>query len=166
MKPLFETIQDTDRVWVYQSNRPLTNDEAAYIQSSGEKFTTNWAAHGAALRAQAQVIHNLFIVVNVDEKQAKASGCSIDSSVHWVAALGKELSIDFFDRLKIAYIEGNNKIELVDTAEFEHLAQTGIIESDVSVFNNMVFSGKDIRSSWLVPAIESWHSRFFEMAEK
>jgi len=165
MKPLFETIQDADRVWVYQSNRPLTSDEASYIESSGEKFTSSWATHGTPLRAQVQVIHDLFIVVNVDEKQAKASGCSIDKSVHWVGAIGKELAIDFFDRLKIAYIERNDTIELVDAAEFEHLAQSGIIESDVSVFNNMVFSGKDVRSSWLVPANESWHSRYFEMVE-
>lgn len=164
MKPLFETIQDTDRVWVYQSNRLLSEEEVEYITLSGQRFTASWAAHGKALRAQVQVVHNLFVVVNVDEMQAKASGCSIDSSVHWISALGKELHIDFFDRMRVAYLNKDSRIEIADAPEFEQLAHAGMIESDVYVFNNMVFSGKDIRNSWLVPATESWHSRFFEMA--
>jgi hypothetical protein len=164
MKPLFETIQDSDRVWVYQANRFLTTEEVEYILLSGQRFTASWATHGKALRAQVQVVHNLFVVVNVDENQAKASGCSIDSSVHWISSIGKEFDIDFFDRLSVAYFNKDNKIELSGASEFEHLAHSRMIESDVYVFNNMAFSGKDMRNSWLVPASESWHSRFFEMA--
>jgi hypothetical protein len=165
MKPLFETIQDTDRVWVYQANRLFTNEEAEFITLSGKRFTDSWAAHGKSLRAQVQVVHNLFVVVNVDEMQAKATGCSIDSSVHWVSSLGKELGIDFFDRMRVAYLDKDSRIEIADAAEFEHLAHSGMIESDVYVFNNMAFIGKDLRNSWLIPANESWHSRYFEVVK-
>jgi hypothetical protein len=30
------------------------------------------------------------------------------------------------------------------------------------VYNNLVFSGKELKNNWKIPAKESWHSRYFK----
>ncbi len=161
MEKTFEHIQDTDRIWVYQANRILSDDEAQLIQISGETFVANWAAHGKPLRAEVLVFKNLFVIVMVDEDQAKASGCSIDKSVHWISALGNDLHIDFLDRMQVAWLDEQGQLQLNPIAEFETFASNGQLDSDTLVFNNLVFSGKELKNSWLIPASESWHNRFF-----
>ena len=161
MEKTFEHIRDTDRIWVYQANRILSEDETQLIQISGEAFVSGWATHGKPLRAQVLVLKNLFVIVMVDEEQAKASGCSIDKSVNWISALGRDLHIDFLDRMQIGWQDENGSVQLTPIAEFESLASKGQIDADTLVFNNLVFNGKELKNSWLVPATESWHNRFF-----
>ena len=162
MEKAFEHIQDSDRIWVYQSNRFLSEVEIELIQKSGNAFVASWATHGKPLRANVAIAHNLFVIVSVDEEQAKASGCSIDKSVNWISALGRELHIDFLDRMQIAYKDGQNIARILPMNEFEQLAADGQIESSALVFNNLVFNGKEFRSAWNIPASESWHNRFFQ----
>ena len=44
------------------------------------------------------LINNSILILAVDEARKAASGCSIDSSVHMIKHLEKELKIDFFNR--------------------------------------------------------------------
>ena len=73
-----ENMPPDARVWVYQNNKVFSDAELIAIKLEGEKFISDWSAHGAALNASFDVLHNRFIVIGVDEKQATASGCSID----------------------------------------------------------------------------------------
>ena len=161
MEKAFEHIQDSDRIWVYQSNRFLSEAEIELIQTSGNAFVASWATHGKPLRANVAITHNLFVIVSVDEEQAKASGCSIDKSVNWIASLGRDLHIDFLDRMQVAFIDDSDHLQLVPMDEFESLVKSGQIDADTLVFNNLVFSGKELKNSWMTPARESWHNRFF-----
>ena len=158
----FEHIQDSDRIWIYQSNRFLTDAEVGLIQSSVNAFVASWATHGKPLRAEVMIVHNAFVIVSVDEEQAKASGCSIDKSVNWISTLGRDLHIDFLDRMQIAYKDEQNTVQIIPMKEFELLASNKQIESDSLVFNNLVFTGNELKCAWLIPASESWHKRFFQ----
>lgn len=162
MEEAFDHIQDSDRIWVYQANRFLTEVEIELIQTSGNAFVTSWATHGKPLRAHVAIAHNLFVIVSVDEEQAKASGCSIDKSVNWISTLGHDLHIDFLDRMQIAYKDEQNLVHIHPMNEFEHLAANGQIEPSTLVFNNLVFNGKELKNAWNIPAYESWHNRFFQ----
>jgi hypothetical protein len=162
MEKAFEHIQDSDRIWVYQSNRFLSEAEIELIQTSGNAFVASWATHGKPLRANVAITHNLFVIVSVDEEQAKASGCSIDKSVNWISTLGRDLHIDFLDRMQIAYKDERNIVQIHPMNEFEQLAANSQIESSTLVFNNLVFNGKELKNSWNIPASESWHNRFFQ----
>ena len=99
----FDHFAPSSKVWVYQAERNLSSEEVAVADKAIEQFTEQWAAHSQELKAKGAILHQRFLVLMVDESQANASGCSIDSSVHFVQELGKHLSIDFFDRLNIAY---------------------------------------------------------------
>ncbi|MFM2285439.1 MAG: hypothetical protein RLZZ543_936 [Bacteroidota bacterium] len=162
MEKTFEHIRDTDRIWIYQSNRILTEDEVNVIKESGTLFVANWSAHGKKLRSDVMLLKNLFVIVMVDEEQAKATGCSIDKSVNWIASLGRDLHIDFLDRMQVAFMDEADHLQLVTMDEFESLAKSGQIDADTLVFNNLAFSGKELKNSWITPARESWHNRFFK----
>jgi hypothetical protein len=146
------------RLWVYQSNRALSEPEIKSIQSEGEIFVNEWSAHGAALRASFEILYDRFVVIAVDEKQAMASGCSIDKSVHFIKDLEKKYILNFFDRMQVAYKKGD-KIEAVAFPEFEKLASNKSVDENTIVFNNMVASKTAFDTEWEVPLKKSWQSR-------
>lgn len=147
------------RVWVYQSNRKLSNDEVTAIQKAGAVFIADWAAHGASLKASFDVLDNLFVVIAVDEKQATASGCSIDKSVRFIKELEQQFNLNFFDRLRVAYVD-NNEIKSCHISTFEELAKSAKINGETIVFNNMITTKAAFDSEWRVPAKNSWQSKY------
>jgi hypothetical protein len=157
------TINESDRIWVYQSTRPFNPDEVAHILDSGKNFIENWAAHGKKLEARVLVLYNHFIIVAADEQEVMASGCSIDKSVHWIGKLGEDLNIDLLDRQTILWVNEMQQVSSSSAEEFETLAANHLVTDDILVFNNLVFNGKDLKHHWIIPAKESWHSRYFTL---
>src|SRR6187399_3043794 len=101
----FNTLPPTARIWVYQSSRPMTDNEVSQSREVTEKFIENWTAHDARLKGGVEILFNHFIIIGVDENYNDASGCSIDKKVNFVKQLGAEFQIDFFNRMQIAYID-------------------------------------------------------------
>lgn len=101
----YQEFPDSSRVWVYQADRKLSPDEQGTIQLEMAAFTSQWAAHGKGLKASAGVLFDSILVLIVDQSQEAASGCSIDSSVHFIKALGVKYGFDAFNRNTIAYLK-------------------------------------------------------------
>lgn len=59
----FSTLPNNSRVWVYQCNRKLSDEEVAVILEKTTEFLTQWTAHGANLEAGFEVKYNRFIVI-------------------------------------------------------------------------------------------------------
>jgi len=156
----FDKISENARLWIYQADRKLEQSEIALLNEELESFMNQWAAHGAALEASHTIMHNQFVVIAVDENSNMATGCSIDSSVHKMQELSKKLGVDFFDRTKIAFIL-NDEIFLESLSNLKSKVDEGIIKEDTPVFNNLVKSKKELETSWVVPAKNSWMSRYF-----
>ncbi len=146
------------RLWVYQSNRILSDAEVKAIEEEGIRFISGWAAHGASLKASFDVLHNLFVVIAVDEQQAMASGCSVDKSVHFVKELEEKLNLNLVDRMQVAY-RSDNEIKVCKLSDFEILAAQGLVNRSTVVFNNMVTSKSAFDNAWEVPLKDSWQSR-------
>jgi hypothetical protein len=146
------------RVWVYQSNRNLSDAEVSTINTAGLSFTSDWTAHGASLKASFDLLYNRFVVIAVDEHQASASGCSIDKAVHFVKGLEKQFNLNFFDRMQVAFRNGN-EIDSCSLSEFEKLATQNQVNESTIVFNNMVDSKSAFDSEWEVPLKQSWQNR-------
>jgi len=149
-----------ERIWIYQSNRELTEQESQWVANKLSDFTRQWAAHGKQLAARAEVRFNRFIILFLNEAMEAASGCSIDSSVRFLKDIEKELSIDLFDRMQIAYRKGD-AIEAVSRSEFEKLIDSGEVTENTIVFNNTVANSEELASNWEVPMKDSWHARVF-----
>ncbi|PWK80352.1 hypothetical protein LX99_00818 [Mucilaginibacter oryzae] len=148
------------RVWIYQSDRKLTDAEVAAIQPELDKFTAGWTAHNNLLKAKGEIRYNRFFVLIVDESQAGASGCSIDKSVHFMQQVQQHLGINLFDRFNLAYREGNEVLSLPRDG-FEELLKNGSINKDTIVYNNLVQNLAELESKWEVPFKDSWHIQLF-----
>lgn len=150
------------RVWIYQSDRKFTASEKNIILDKLTAFTKQWRAHGNELAAAAEIRDGFFIVLIVDETQANVTGCSIDSSVRLIKEIEQELNVDLFNRLNIAYINGQD-IVIVNRTNFENLINQGKVTTETIVFNNLVQTLTDLDSKWKVPLKDSWHSKVFNL---
>lgn len=150
-----------NRVWVYQADRFLTDVEVSSVEFELDSFIKSWTAHGSTLLGTANVLDNLFIVIQVDERQAGVTGCSIDKSVNFLKSLSSKFNVDFFDRMKVSYIDSDNKVNLVDRKIFEDLLNEGVVGPETIVFNNLVQNSDELASNWRIPFKDSWHSKVF-----
>jgi hypothetical protein len=148
------------RVWVYVSNRALSESEAAQVQMALEVFCRQWTAHNQALQAAGRVVERQAIVLLVDETRAGASGCSIDKSVHFLEDLGGRLGVDFFDRMRFGFQDAATGVgRWVGREELSALVQNGEIGQDTLMYNTLVTNKEALDTRWLVPFGESWHRR-------
>jgi hypothetical protein len=148
------------RVWVYQSDKKLTDDVVAQIQQRLNSFTTQWTAHNNQLKARGEVRYNRFLILIVDETQAGASGCSIDKSVHFMQEIEREFNINLFDRFNLAYKEDGEVLSLPRHG-FEELLKQGVINTNTIVYNNLVQTLAELETKWEVPFKDSWHIQLF-----
>ncbi|MEZ4987780.1 MAG: hypothetical protein R2795_22585 [Saprospiraceae bacterium] len=147
------------RVWVYQANEPF---EATTIPEVGqylERFTEQWTSHSKQLKAVGALLHNRFVILAVDESQAGASGCSIDSSVQFLQQLGAHYQRDLFDRMRFSY-EKEGQVHTVDHETFSNLYANGSINDETIVFDPLVDNVEKWQAAFRKPLKDSWHKRF------
>ncbi len=150
-----QQLSPDSRIWIYQSNREFTAEETQKINSLAAEFVNTWSAHGAALMAAAEVLYNRFLIIGVDEKQASASGCSIDKSVGFVKKIEADFKINLLDRMLIAYSKGNN-IKTFKLPEVSFLLEKAEITGDTVIFDNLVSTKQDWEEKWQVALKDSW----------
>jgi hypothetical protein len=153
---------ENSKVWIYQSDRVLNANEEKQIQQILDNFTASWLAHGHQLDAKAEIRYNQFIILSVNEQVAQASGCSISKSVELLQEIEKQFHINLFDRYLIAYRDAES-IETCNREEFEKLIETGQVNGETIVFNNMVTNSNELNKNWEVPMKNSWHARVFQL---
>lgn len=154
----FSEMPDHARVWFYQCDRAMTVEEVEVISAFLLNFTEQWTAHQNDLKASFTVLYDRFIILTVDERQAGASGCSIDSSVRAIQGIEKELNLSLFDRTVIHYRDGEG-IGTMNLSAFQEALASGQVTDETIVFNNMVESVGDLNQNWEVPVKHSWHSQ-------
>lgn len=155
----FKDLPDDSRVWVYQANRKLSDQEVAEIIEKTNEFLTKWTAHGAALEAAVELKYNRFIVIGLNQTNASASGCSIDASVHFIQSLQEKFGIDLLDKMNVTFYSGDY-IAYKLLEDFKQMAKDKSVSKNTIVFNNLVNTKAEYLENWEVPAKDSWHSRF------
>jgi len=106
-KSLFPELPDSSRIWLHLANRKLVASEEQFLKEELTVFLDSWSAHGKRLQCNATLLFSQYLIFSVDENIESASGCSIDSSVHFAKRMGSELGIDFFTRMEVLVVEGN-----------------------------------------------------------
>ncbi len=156
----FNSLPNSAKIWIYQSNREFTKDEVKEINLKIELFVSNWKRHGDDLKASYQIKYNQFIILAVDEQYNEVSGCSIDESVYFFKQLEELYQVELFNKLNTAFKNGDN-VNIVSLADFQKYANQQKINSKTKVFNNLINTKKEFETSWEVSADESWHNRYF-----
>ncbi|HEA30291.1 MAG TPA: ABC transporter ATPase [Leeuwenhoekiella sp.] len=157
----FNELPDDARIWIYQSNRKFTDEEIPQLQDKLDNFLKEWTAHGANLQAGSEIKHQFFIVIGLDQSKNSASGCSIDAQVRFIQQLEKELEVELLDKMNVTYIQ-NDRVHHKPLLDFKKMVKDGAVGKSTIVFNNLINIKEEYQDHWQVPAIESWHSRFFK----
>lgn len=156
----FENLPQESRVWIYPSNRKLSDEEVAEIHALTTNFINDWSAHGASLEASFDIRYNRFIILAVNTDVQAPTGCSIDSSVQFIQQLEQKYAIDLLDKMNVTFKNGDF-IAHKTLVDFKKMAKEKAVAASTIVFNNLVNTIEELNDSWEVRADESWHSRFF-----
>lgn len=157
----FSELPEDARIWIYQSNRPFTNEEAAAVKAACEAFLSSWTAHGNDLHAGVDMPYNRFIIFGLDAQQGGASGCSIDSSVRFIQSLEAQYNVDLLDKMNVTYKQGLH-VAHKTLIDFKKMAKDRSVSNNTIVFNNLVTTKAEYENYWEVPASESWHGQFMK----
>ncbi|MFM8513660.1 MAG: hypothetical protein ACKOBI_07970 [Bacteroidota bacterium] len=161
----FEQLPATARLWVFTSPVPL---DTALIHPALQTFVQSWTAHQQDLRASASLSDGYFILLAVDENQTAASGCSIDKATHFVRDLGQSLNLNFLEKRRYFYRNGDQPIhafdsqtiQAVDHQTMQAAVQDGRVTPTTLVADTLLTKVGDLDRLWL-PFGESWHRRLF-----
>ena len=153
---ILEQLPAESRVWLYQSDRALDATEIQYVKEQLVSFTAEWAAHGKKLWAGAEIVNPYFLIVGVDESITPPSGCSIDASVKFIKALGAELEVDFFNRLKVT-IDSPEGMKQIGFHDLKNLDSTTL------VYDSLETKLSAVRNSWPVALRESNFAPMLDM---
>ena len=149
---------DHTRLWIYQSERKLTAAECEQLKMELNSFVERWASHSVNLMATGDVLMSAFIVLGVDESAKGASGCSIDSSVHFVKQLSHSLGVDFMNRMIFTYWQ-NDEVHFASREAFTQLYNAGKISDETIVFDTLVKNKESFVKSFTKKLADSWHAR-------
>lgn len=154
-------MPDDARLWIYQANRPLTENELSFVKQYTEGFLSQWQAHGHDLKAAYRVEHHQFLIISVDENFSQASGCSIDSSVHLIKALENELQISLMTTSQVAFLM-QDEIKLLPFHALKQNVEEKVIGPETKIFDNTVKNLAEFRQKWVVPSSQTWVGRYFK----
>lgn len=157
----FNTLSDASRIWLYQSDQKFSEQQLQRLRKDLATFLTSWTAHGANLSAGFEIKYDRFIVIGLDQSEAAASGCSIDSQVRFIIALQEELGVDLLDKMNVTYYQ-NDRIHYKTLLDFKKMIKEGAVGKNTVVFNNLVATIGEYKTNWEIPAKDSWHSRFLK----
>jgi hypothetical protein len=155
----FYSLQNSSRVWVYQSVRKFSETEENTISKTLYAFTQQWAAHGQPLKSSFKIFYNQFIVLAADESFNQASGCSIDDSVHVIKEIDQHFKLDLFNRTVVAFLK-DGRVEMLTTNALSAGLTQGVWNQNTHVFNNLVDTKEELSKNWIIPANQTWLKRY------
>jgi hypothetical protein len=154
-KTFLPEFPSSSRVWIYQSSRVLDDVEAKHLEDEARQFAAQWAAHGKALDATARIVFNRFLLLVVNDTVENPSGCSIDSSIHFVQEMQAKYNTDFFDRLMLTlYHEGH--FSAMPLSRVKASIGDHSMPGEAMLFDNSLTTLGDLRKCWVVPVYDSW----------
>ena len=155
----FKTLPDTAKVWIYQASRSFTVKELEEVKQGLEQFIEDWTAHRSQLKSGYEIRYKRFLIIALDQSITAASGCSIDSSVHFIQSLEKKYAVNLLDKMNVSYKQGEY-IAYKSLSDFKKMAKKKSVSKNTIVFNNLVTNKYEYRHNWEIPAYKSWHGRF------
>lgn len=153
------SLSPSSRVWIYASDQPFADADLPELRTKLKYFAQQWVSHNRQLLADADVLHNRFVMLMVDESQAGASGCSIDKSVAFLKMLQAEYGVDLFNRMIFSYQDLQGTVHSVDRETFARLYATEQITDDTLVFDPLVATKADLDQAFIKKLSQSWHKR-------
>lgn len=155
----FNLLPPNAKVWIYQSDRNLSNIDIELIEREVKLFLNNWSSHNKEIESSFEIRYNRFLIIGLNENINSASGCSIDKSLNFIKDLQSLLEVNFLNRLDVAYKTGND-INSISLSEFQTMIREKKLSKDSIVYNNMIDSKQSYINNWETKIENSWHKKF------
>ncbi|MCU0382877.1 MAG: hypothetical protein MUF68_02315 [Cyclobacteriaceae bacterium] len=152
----FEFLPDNARVWIFTANKKLNAEIVSTIRQQLDRHLAGWTAHGNSLLAAHIILEDYFLVVGLNQNEADASGCSIDSLFRMIKAVGDNNSIDFLNRENVA-LHTESGIKLVERKILKQFLANNNVQF---VYNTLVNTKKDVTHHFKQEIKTSWVARF------
>ena len=134
----FDSLPDSARVWVFASDRPVTGPHAARLLGEVDRFLDGWGAHGQPLTAARDWVDDRFLAVAVDQRDAHASGCSIDGLFRTLQRLEPEIGASLVGGGRVYYRDAGGRVHAVSRDEFSERGSRGDVTPATPVFDPTV----------------------------
>ncbi|MEO8624955.1 MAG: hypothetical protein ABI625_27975, partial [bacterium] len=131
----FESLPDASRVWVFGSDKPLSDEGTKALLDGVDHHLEDWKAHGAPLTVSREWRDGRFLVVAVDQSTAGATGCSIDGLFRVLQQLEREVGASLVGGGRVFYRDDHAVVQSTSRAEIATLAGTAVITKDTVVFD-------------------------------
>ena len=155
----FKDLSLDSRIWLFQSDRLLSESVRKDIDQKMKSFIGQWSTHGKLMQGSHTIVYDCFVIVAADEQKQLASGCSIDSFTALFKDFGHKYQLSFFDRFSIAF-KANNDVRLMKLDRFKVALDFGELSGESTVFNHLISSKADLLSSWEIAVKDSWLKRY------
>jgi hypothetical protein len=152
----FESLPDSSRVWVFGSDRPLSEAGTEALLKGVDEHLAVWKAHGAPLTVSREWRDGHFLVVAVDQSTAGATGCSIDGLFRVLQGLERELGANLVGGGRVFYRDNHGQVRAVTRPEIPKLAAEGAITKDSVVFDTSLIDLGAWRAHFERPAKDTW----------
>jgi hypothetical protein len=137
------------RIWIYQSSRPFNDQEIPAIENELRAFAKQWTAHNVQLEAGGFVFKDRIIILIADESRNAASGCSIDTSVHFLKGLEQKYNTDLFNRMLVNYLKADELVTIP-------LHEAAILSEETLVIDPLVSTKEEFDKRFITPFGDSW----------
>ena len=155
----FNKLSDHARVWIYQSNQTFNENQISFLTKDLENFLSQWTAHNQELESSFELPYYRFIVLAVNEKKLKASGCSIDASVRYIKKIENKMGVILLDKMNVI-LKNNNSLVYKSLESFKKMFKERQINNETIVFNNLVKTVEEYNGIWETKLKKSWHYKF------
>ncbi len=152
----FENLPDASRVWIFGSDRPLSEEGTTTLLKGVEEHLTNWKAHGEPLTVGSQFRDNRFLVIAVDQSTAGATGCSIDGLFRVLQGLEPKIGASLVGGGRVYYRDSHAEVQSTTRDQVPALVQSGAITKNTVVFDTSLTDLGAFRSGFEKRAKESW----------
>lgn len=154
----WEALSDAARVWIYIGDRALAATDVEAVGQAMNAFTAGWAAHQVPLVGGWSLWGARVLVVGVEEQVHPASGCSIDALTHAVQALGRDLGVDWFDRMQVLHEDEAGQWAATPMHAFWALRKAERVHDEIRLVNPLAKTKGDWRASGVQHFRDSWHA--------
>lgn len=167
MLDLFDHLPDAADCWLYATDRTLTDDEVAFLESLFDSFQREWSSHGRQVAGACKVFDGRIVVVAAHIANGDISGCGIDKSLHLLQEAAISRSFNWVSALNTVFRGSDGTLQVASRVQFKALATKGVVNESTEVVDLSIRSLGALRENGLLrPASTSWHARLLPQTEE
>lgn len=156
---IFEEFHPDARVWLFQSERKISDAEQTELLKDLANYTQTWRSHGDDLASMGRIVKDQFIVLIADTISTQIGGCSQDDMMRFIQSVEKKYNLSLLNRSLVALLV-DDEVQLHNLNELSNKVKEHVVSEKSLMFDNMVRSRADFQHNWLKPLKDSWVSKF------